>query len=113
MANLSEVPHKEGIYERDGTLYVVGSRYIAEVASALANETRARILELIASGVKELDEIANKIKQSKANVSSQIRRLENVKLVRSTYTPGQRGVRKIVELQVNRIVFIITAPSEE
>lgn len=107
-----ELPRKEGIYERDGTLYVVGSRYVAEVASALANETRVRILELIASGVNELDEIAERIKQSKANVSSQIRRLESVKLVRSTYTPGQRGVRKVVELQVKRVVLIIS-PGEE
>ncbi|GAB6148005.1 ArsR/SmtB family transcription factor [Stetteria hydrogenophila] len=109
----AEVPRKEGIYERDGTLYVIGARYIAEVASALANETRVRMLELIASGVRELDEIAERIGQSKANVSSQINRLEGVKLVKSTYTPGRRGVRKIVDLQVNKVVFILAPEREE
>ena len=113
MARPDELPHKEGIYERNGVLYVIGARYIAEVASALASETRARILELISMGVRELDEIAERIGQSKANMSSQIRRLEAVKLVRSKYTPGQRGIRKVVEPNVERIVFIIKPGPQE
>ena len=110
---VSGVPAKEGIYEKDRVLFVSGPRYVAEVASALASETRVRILQLIAQGVRELDEIAERIGQSKANVSSQIRRLEAVKLVKSTYVPGQRGVRKIVELQVDKVVIVINRSDEE
>ncbi len=113
MARPDELPQKEGIYERNGVLYVIGARYIAEVASALASETRARILELITAGVRELDEIAERIGQSKANMSSQIRRLEAVKLVKSRYTPGQRGIRKVVEPNVDKIIFIIRPGGEQ
>jgi len=101
------VPDKEGIYEHDRTLYVVGARQIAKVANALANDTRARILEMLSSGPMDLDDIAESIGQSKANVSSQIRRLESVNIVKSAYRPGQRGIKKIVELNVDKIVMVI------
>ncbi len=101
------VPEKEGIYEKDRTLYVVGARHIAKVANALANDTRARILEMLAAGPMDLDDIAEAIGQSKANVSSQIRRLESVNIIKSTYKPGQRGIKKIVELNVDKIVMVI------
>ncbi|MFZ8794647.1 MAG: ArsR/SmtB family transcription factor [Acidilobaceae archaeon] len=101
------VPEKEGVVERNGVMYVSGSRSIARVASALANETRAKIIELLVDGPKDLDYIAREIKQSKANISSQIRRLEEVGLVSSIYQPGERGIKKFVELKVNTLVFIL------
>jgi len=101
------IPEKEGIIERDGVMYVVGSRSIARVASALANETRAKIIELLVDGPKDLDFISREIKQSKANVSSQIRRLEEVGLVSSIYQPGERGIKKFVELKVKTLVFVL------
>lgn len=101
------VPDKEGIYERDRTLYVVGARHVAKVANALANDTRAKILEMLSTGPMDLDDIAEAIGQSKANVSSQIRRLEAVNIVKSTYKPGNRGIKKIVELNVDQIVMKI------
>lgn len=106
------VPEKEGIVERNGVMYIVGSRSIARVASALANETRAKIIELLVDGPKDLDFIAREIKQSKANVSSQIRRLEEVGLVTSIYQPGERGIKKFVELKIKTIVFILAKGKE-
>jgi len=101
------IPEKEGVVERSGVMYVAGSRSIARVASALANETRAKIIELLVDGPKDLDFIAREIKQSKANISSQIRRLEEVGLVSSIYQPGERGIKKFVELKVNTLVFVL------
>lgn len=102
------IPEKEGIYEKDGILYVVGPRYIAKVANALANETRTRILDILIKGPADLDELAEAIGQSKANISSQIRKLESVNIVTSRYMPGQRGIKKMVSLNVNRIVIILS-----
>ncbi len=104
------VPEKEGIYEKDGVLYVVGARYIARVANALANETRTRILEILLDGPADLDDLADVVGQSKANISSQIRKLESVNIVTSRYLPGQRGIKKTVELNVRRIVLILAKP---
>ncbi|MCS7107748.1 MAG: winged helix-turn-helix domain-containing protein [Acidilobaceae archaeon] len=96
---------KEGVVEREGVMYVGGHRSVARLASALANETRAKIIELLATGPKDLDYIAREIKQSKANVSSQIRRLEEAGIVESVYLPGERGIKKMVKMRVSKIVF--------
>ena len=106
-------PVKEGIYTVGRELHVYGPRYVAMVANALANETRVRILQYISMKPADLDEIAAAVGQSKANVSSQIRRLESVKLVRSRYVPGNRGIKKIVEPAVERVVIHRSAPSSE
>jgi predicted transcriptional regulator len=103
-----EITKKEGIYEKEGVLYVIGPKYIAKVAGALASETRTRILEYLLKGPIDLDVIADKIGQSKANISSQIRKLENVDIVRARYMPGQRGIKKVVELNVTKIVFMVS-----
>ncbi|MDM7276050.1 MAG: ArsR family transcriptional regulator [Thermoprotei archaeon] len=104
---------KEGVVERENLMYVSGSKPIARIASALANETRAKIIELIAAGPKDLDFIAREIKQSKANVSSQIRRLEEVGLVSSIYQPGERGIKKFVELRVDALILLLKKDKEE
>ncbi len=103
---------KDGIYLVDRTLHVIGPRYIAMVANALANETRVKILRYIAQHSADLDELSKVVGQSKANISSQIRKLENVNIVRAKYTPGMRGIRKMVELNVDQIIFHINTPSE-
>ena len=96
---------KDGIYVVDRTLHVIGPRYIALVANALASETRARILEFLANRPADLEEIASAVGHTKANVSSQIRKLENVNIVKAKYLPGSRGIKKVVELNVDRIIF--------
>jgi len=96
---------KEGIYVVDRTLHVIGPRYIAMVANALSSETRAKIVDYIKNKPADLEDIARAVGQSKANISSQIRKLENVAIVKSRYAPGSRGIKKIVELNVDRVVF--------
>ncbi len=106
------VPTKEGIYPRNGTLYVVGAKAIAKVSSALASESRTKILSILKNSPADLEDIATMVNQSKANVSSQIRKLEEAGIVRSHYVPGQRGIKKVVELTINKIVMMIS-PEEQ
>ncbi|HID04773.1 MAG TPA: ArsR family transcriptional regulator [Aigarchaeota archaeon] len=111
---LEDIPKKEGIIKMDNIMYVIGSRSIARVASALANDTRARILSIIArEKIADLDRIADEIKQSKANISSQIRKLENVGIVSATYKPGERGIKKLIELKVDAIIFVMRKDNEQ
>jgi predicted transcriptional regulator len=104
---LSPPFEKEGIYVEDRVLHVIGPRYITMVANALANETRAKILSYIAKKPADLDELSKVVGQSKANISSQIRKLENVNVVKAKYIPGSRGIRKVVELNVDKIIMHI------
>ena len=108
----SKIPKKEGIMEKDGVMIVVGSRNLARVAQAMSNETRARIMEILAKRPEGLDAIAEEIGQSKANVSSQIRKLEEAGIVEPKYQPGSRGIKKLVALKVKAIVFVLDRPEE-
>jgi len=108
-----ELPfRKEGIYIRDGVLYVIGPKFVAKVARVLSSETRTKILEVLSRGPSDLDTISKAINQSKANVSSQIRMLESIGIVKATYVPGNRGIKKIIELRAEKIVFYFRVPED-
>ncbi|KSW11807.1 transcriptional regulator [Pyrodictium occultum] len=101
----------EGIVEKDGVLIVSGEEYIYRVCSALASPTRIRILTELLKREADIGEIAEIINQSKANASTQVRRLEEIGLVRSEYKPGVRGVRKVVKTTVREIRIILEPES--
>jgi predicted transcriptional regulator len=102
-----------GIREKDGVLIVSGEEYIYRVCSALASPTRVRILLELLRKEADIGEIADMIGQSKANASTQVRRLEEVGLVASEYKPGVRGVRKVVKATVKEIRIILQEPGKE
>ncbi|BES80804.1 ArsR/SmtB family transcription factor [Pyrodictium abyssi] len=103
---------REGIIEKDGVLIVSGEEYIYRVCSALASPTRIKILIDLLKREADIGEIAEMINQSKANASTQVRRLEEIGLVRSEYKPGVRGVRKVVKTTVREIRIILEPNSE-
>ncbi len=105
-----EKEFKPGVYERDGKLIVVGEEYIYRVCSALASPTRIKILQQLLEKEADIGEISELIGQSKANASTQVKRLEELGLVRAEYRPGARGVRKVVKAAVKEI-HIILEPS--
>ncbi len=94
---------KIGITEENGVLIVSGDEYILRVASALASSTRLQILRYILEKEVDVGDIAELIKQSKANASAQIKRLEDAGLVKTLYKPGQRGVKKICSTHIKEI----------
>ncbi len=111
---MSKIPEREeteevkpGIYEKDGVLIVAGEDYIYRVCSSLASPTRIRILEELLAREADIGEIAEVIGQSKANASTQVKRLEEIGLVKAEYKPGTRGVRKVVRTTIREIRIIL------
>ncbi len=102
-----ERERKPGIYAEGDTLVVVGDEYVLRVASALASPTRLKILKLLLRTEADVGEIAELLGQSKANVSAQIRRLEDAGLVQTEYKPGARGVRKVCRTNYRRILLVL------
>ncbi|WEU41011.1 MAG: ArsR family transcriptional regulator [Candidatus Odinarchaeum yellowstonii] len=80
---------------------------IAKVAKAIGSVTRWEILKLLKDHKMDVSRIAELLKQTEANISAQIKILERAGLIKSTYEPGEHGVRKVCELTVNRIVIEI------
>ncbi|MDI9609672.1 MAG: helix-turn-helix domain-containing protein [Candidatus Verstraetearchaeota archaeon] len=91
--------------ENEENILTVEGENIAKVAMALSSPTRIQILNFIKSREVDMQEIAELIKQSKANASAQMRILEEVGLVKTSYKPGIRGVKKVCSTDVKEIRF--------
>lgn len=99
----SETKPRRGIYEENGILHACGAEYVYRVADALSNETRIEILKHVYKKEVDVGDISKIIRQSKANASAQIKKLENAGLIRTVYKPGQRGVKKICTSDIKEI----------
>ncbi len=80
---------------------------ISKVSKAIGSTTRWEILKILKERKMDVSRIAELLKQTEANISAQIKILERAGLVKSTYEPGEHGVRKVCELTVDRIVIDI------
>ena len=71
---------------------------IIQITKALGSETRYEILKLLKEDKMDysITDLAKSIGQTEANISSQVRTLEKVGLVQSSYKAGTHGVLKIV-----------------
>lgn len=85
---------------------IVTGEEALKVADALT-ESSFRILQLISEERLDVSTIAKRLNLSEAYISEQIHRLEKLKLVKVSYEPGRRGIRKICELAVKKIVMVI------
>jgi len=85
---------------------IVAGEEAIKVADALTTSS-FRILQLISEERLDVSTIARKLKLSEAYMSEQIHRLEELKLVKVSYEPGKRGIRKICELAVKKIIMVI------
>lgn len=94
---------RRGIYEENGVLHVCGAEYIYRISEALSNETRIEILKHVFKKEVDVGDISKIIRQSKANASAQIKKLENAGLIKTLYKPGQRGVKKICTSHIREI----------
>ena len=91
---------------------------IIKVAKAVGSSTRYQILQLLAKEELDISNLANKLGQTEANISAQVKALQNAELVECKYEPGLHGVRKICRTSVKSITIEIVgsrveAPAEE
>jgi predicted transcriptional regulator len=91
-----------------------------EVAKALSSDTRLAILALLIDKSMDVSRIAEALGQTEANISAQVKILEqagkmrkddpeDTGLIKSHYEPGEHGVRKVCDLAVKHIIFDTTA----
>ncbi len=85
------------------TLHVDEEEHLIKVAKALSSKTRIQILKMTAEKDIDVSRIAAILNQTEANISAQIKILEEAKLLVSRYEPGMHGVRKICSTKVETI----------
>ena len=80
---------------------------IIKVTKAMSSATRFRIVVLLFSEEMDISTIAERLQQTEANVSAQVKQLERANLVTSRYTPGEHGVRKICKTAITSLTINI------
>jgi len=85
---------------------VVSGEGASQVADAL-NSTSLRVLQLLSKERLDISTIAERLKLSQPYVSEQVRKLQETNLIKVSYETGKRGIRKICELAVKKIVIEI------
>jgi len=96
------------LFDKDHNLIVLGSdKQIERVVKALSSQTRRRILHRIRSSKEGLDvsDIASILGMTEANISAQVKKLQEADLIYCEYCSGQHGVRKISKLKFEQIVI--------
>ena len=77
-----------------------------KVADALTS-TSFRILQLLTKKRLDVSTIAERLGLSEPYMSDQVRLLEELKIIKVSYAKGKRGIRKLCELAVKKIIIII------
>ena len=85
---------------------IVSREEALQVADAL-NSTSMRVLQLLLNEHLDISTIADRLGLSQPYISAQIRKLQETNLVRVSYESGKRGIRKICELAVKKIIIEI------
>ncbi len=78
---------------------------INKVAKALSSKTRVKILKMTSEKDIDVSRIAGMLNQTEANISAQVKILEQAGLLVSRYEPGMHGVRKICSTRVDTVIF--------
>lgn len=85
---------------------VVSGEDALQVADALTS-TSLRILQLLSEESLDVSTVAERLGLSQPYISEQVQRLEEANLVKVSYEAGKRGIRKICQLAVKKIVIVI------
>ena len=78
-----------------------------KVAQALSSETCLRILQLLSEEKLDVSTVARRLKLSQSHISGAVSLLEGLKLIKVDFMPGKRGVRKVCEAAVEKILIVI------
>lgn len=78
-----------------------------QAARALSSEVAFKILRLLYQEQLDVSTIARRLKLSEAYASEEVSKLEKLGLIKVSYAPGKRGIRKICELTVEKVTIVI------
>ena len=87
---------------------IVTDSNVSVIAKALASATRWKILKLLRVQKLDVSQIAEKLGQTEANISAQVKILEKANLIKSNYEPGAHGVKKVCMPSIEKLIIKIT-----
>jgi predicted transcriptional regulator len=84
----------------------------ADVFRALANESRLSILQLLAAGDRNINELGQALGLSQPTITKHVQQLELAGLLVSEYKPGVQGMQKRCRLRHDRLLVTFDAPPQ-
>ncbi len=84
-------------------LDIEDQEHIWQVGRALSSEARAKILQYLAGGPKNVNEIAAAVALPQSSAVSHIKILEESGLIRTHFQPAVRGTMKVCSLAVDEV----------
>jgi predicted transcriptional regulator len=78
---------------------------IEKIVKALSSRTRRQILHYIQEEPMDVSNIAASLDMTEANISAQVKKLEEAGLIICDYASGDHGVRKISRLKFNKLII--------
>ncbi len=75
------------------------------IVKALSSKTRRIILNLLKKRPMDVSSLATELKMTEANISAQIKKLDQASLISCRYTSGNHGVRKISVLRWSKLTL--------
>jgi len=95
----------ELVDDKNDSIIINKDHQIELIVKALSSQTRRQILHQIQDNDEGMDvsNIASNLNMTEANISAQIKKLEEAGLIYCDYCSGQHGVRKISKLKYNQL----------
>jgi len=93
------------LQNKSETVSVKEDEQIEKIVKALSSRTRRQILHQIQEEPMDVSNIAASLSMTEANISAQIKKLDEAGLITCDYASGDHGVRKISKLKFNKLVI--------
>lgn len=93
------------LQNKSESLSIESDDQIEKIVKALSSKTRRKILQYIQEDPMDVSDIAACLSMTEANISAQIKKLEEAGLITCDYSSGAHGVRKLSKLRFNRLTI--------
>ena len=93
------------LQNKSESISVESDEQIEKIVKALSSRTRRQILNHIQEEPMDVSNIAASLNMTEANISAQIKKLEEAGLITCDYASGDHGVRKISKLKFNNLII--------
>ena len=82
-----------------------------QIIKALSSHTNLKIIQLLSQEKLDISTIATRLKLSEPSISEGAKQLENLQIIKTNYAAGKRGIRKVCELTVEKLILTFKEPT--
>jgi len=93
------------LQNKSESVFIESDDQVEKIVKALSSRTRRKILHYIQEEPMDVSSIASNLNMTEANISAQIKKLEEADLIICDYTSGAHGVRKLSKIKFHKLTI--------